>query len=75
MAKVAVRFQQDREPYPGFGDKVLDIGKGWGWYEVTAVADRDIKRNAIVAMQFGLARQTLEIGQAIVVTGTRSIGG
>lgn len=75
MGKVAVRFQENREPYPGFGDKVLDITSEWAWYEVTAVSDRHIRRDAIVALQFGLAKQTVEIGQTIVVVGTSSIAG
>ncbi len=75
VAKVGVRFQHNKEPYPGFGDTVLDVGQGWGWYEVTAMADRTIRRDAIVALQFGLARQTVEIGQAVVVSGTRTIAG
>ncbi|WAT17471.1 hypothetical protein OZN62_11150 [Aurantiacibacter sp. MUD11] len=73
--KVRIRFQVDREPYPGFGDTVLDIGEEWAWYEVTTIADRDLRRYGIVAMQFGMARQTIEIGQAIVVTGTPTIIG
>lgn len=75
MGKVAVRFQENSEPYPGFGDKVLDITSDWTWYEVTAVADRTIGKDAIVALQFGLARQTVEIGQTIVVVGTSTIAG
>lgn len=75
MGKVAVRFQENRAPYPGFGDKVLDITSDWKWYEVTAVADRHIRKDAIVALQFGLARQTVEIGQTIVVVGTSTIAG
>ncbi|RPF71130.1 hypothetical protein [Aurantiacibacter spongiae] len=72
-AMVGVRFQQNREPYPGFGDRTVTIGPDWNFYEVSAVADRDIRRDAIVALQFGLQRQTLEIGQAIVVSGVSTI--
>lgn len=73
--RVGVRFQLNRDPYPGYGDTVLNIGSEWAFYEVTTVANRDLNNDGIVALQFGLARQTVEIGQAIVVTGTRSVTG
>ena len=72
--QVFVRFQQDREPYPGFGDTMVEVGPEWQWYEVTARADRSIRRDGIVALQFGRARQTVEVGQAIVVNGTSTVG-
>ena len=73
---ISVRFQQNRPPYPGFGDRTLSIGPQWRFYEVTAVADRDVsRRDAIVSLQFGGLEQTVEIGQAIVVTGAASIAG
>lgn len=75
LAKVGVRFQQNVDPYPGFGEKVVDVAQGWGWYEVTAIADRNIRRDGIVALQFGLTEQTVEIGQVVVVSGTRTIAG
>ena len=71
---VSVRFQQNSEPYPGFGDRNVSIGSDWKFYEATARADRTIRRkDAIVAIQFGQAVQTIEIGQAIVVVGASSI--
>ena len=73
MGKVGVRFQLNREPYPGFGDSVVNVGPEWKWYEVSAVADRELDGDGIVALQFGLARQTVEIGQAIVVSGVNAI--
>jgi hypothetical protein len=63
--RVGVRFQQNRDP-------VL-VGREWSFYEVTAVANQSFASDAIVAIQFGLAEQTVEIGQAIVVSGTSSI--
>ena len=73
---IAVRFQQNSPPYPGFGDRTLAIGKAWRFYEVTAVADRTLSaRDGIVSLQFGHREQTVEIGQAIVVTGAISIAG
>lgn len=73
VGKVRVRFQQDRAPYPGYGETMLEIGPDWKWHEVTAVADQNIKSKGIVALQFGTLRQTVEIGQAIVVTGTPTV--
>lgn len=71
-----VRFQQNAEPYPGYGEKTLSIGKDWGWYEVTANAERTLDtRDGIVAIQFGRTRQIIEIGQAIVVSGASQIAG
>ncbi|MGB3165549.1 MAG: hypothetical protein WBA68_02105 [Alteraurantiacibacter sp.] len=73
MGRVGVRFQRNSEPYPGFGDSVVMVGPEWGFHEVSAMADRSIPRNAIVALQFGLDRQVIEIGQAIVVSGTPTV--
>ncbi|MDG6079254.1 hypothetical protein E3U23_08615 [Erythrobacter litoralis] len=71
---VQVRFQRDREPYPGFGDTTVSVGPDWQFHEVSAVADADIPRkDALAVMQFGSAVQTLEIGQAIVVADAASI--
>ena len=73
VGRVFVRFQQNSEPYPGFGDQFVNVDGEWGFYEVTAQADRDLARDGIVALQFGAARQTVEIGQAFVVSGVRSV--
>lgn len=71
---IGVRFQQNAAPYGGFGDKVVQIGREWKWYEVSAVADKPIKRSeAILAFQLAGAKQTLEIGQTIVVKGAPAI--
>lgn len=73
MGRVQVRFQINQPPYPGFGEKVVEIDDEWGFYEVTAPAGRAMRRDGIVALQFGLEEQVVEIGQAIVVSGTRTI--
>jgi hypothetical protein len=73
---VRVRFQQDAPPYPGFGEKTLEIGTEWDWYEVTAPVEQKLRRkDGIVAIQFGRTKQILEIGQAIVVSGASTIEG
>ncbi len=72
--RVAVRFQQNVAPYAGFGDTQLTIGSGWQLYEVPATADRDIvKGQAVLGLQLAGARQTIEIGQTIIVEGAKSI--
>lgn len=69
-----VRFQRNVEPYPGFGEETLSIGKDWQWYEVSAKAEQKLRSDdGIVALQFGRTRQIIEIGQAIVVSGADSI--
>jgi hypothetical protein len=74
--RIGVRFQQNVSPYAGFGDATLVIGNEWKQYEVTARADRNIaKGQAVFAIQLSGAKQTLEIGQTIVVSGAKSIFG
>ncbi len=71
---VSVRFQQNAAPYPGFGDTRQTIGSDWKLYEVTAVSDRAIPaRQAVVSFQLSGAKQTIEIGQTIIVEGASSI--
>ena len=71
---VGVRFQQNAAPYPGFGDMRVAVGADWRLYEVTAVADRGIAKGlAVVGFQLSGAKQTIEIGQTIVVEGAASI--
>ena len=71
---VGVRFQQNMPPYPGFGDTRLTIGKEWKLYEVTAMSNVTIaKGQSIAAFQMSGAKQTIEIGQAIIVSGAGSI--
>lgn len=69
-----VRFQQNAAPYPGFGEETLSLSKQWDWYEVTAKAEQALrKKDGIVALQFGRAKQTIQIGQAIIVKGASAI--
>ena len=71
---IRVRFQQNREPYPGFADRQITLTQGWQFHEVAGMADRTISRkDAIVSIQFGEARQTIEIGQALVLVGTEKV--
>lgn len=71
---IGVRFQENAAPYGGFGDTNVLVGDKWEWYEVTARADKRIRKaDAIVTFQMAGAKQVLEIGQAIVVKGSPTI--
>lgn len=71
---IGVRFQENAAPYGGFGDTNVLIGSDWGWYEVSARANKRIRRaDAIIALQLAGAKQQIEIGQAIVVKGSETI--
>lgn len=73
---LGVRFQQNAEPWPGFGDTTVKLGPQWKWHEVSGVATTDIgRRNAVVTLQLAGARQTVQIGQTIVVKGANKILG
>lgn len=73
-AKVGLRIQQNAAPYPGFGDTVIDIGFDWQLYEVTAISNIAIDKGlAVVNFQLSGAKQTLQIGQTIIVEGVDSI--
>jgi hypothetical protein len=71
---VGVRFQENVAPYGGFGDSNVLIGSEWEWHEVTARADRRIRKaDAIVTLQLAGAKQKIEIGQTVVVRGSPTI--
>ncbi len=71
---VGVRVQQNVAPYAGFGDTRLTIGTDWKLYEVTTVSDRAFAAGqAVVGFQLSGAKQTIEIGQTIVIEGASSI--
>jgi hypothetical protein len=72
--RIGVRFQQNAAPYPGFGDTTLVIEKEWKLYQVSAKANINIpKGQAVVGFQLAGAKQVIEIGQAIVASGTTSL--
>ena len=53
---------------------MLTVGSEWRLYEVPATADRDVpKGQAVLGFQLAGARQTIEIGQVIIVEGATSI--
>jgi hypothetical protein len=72
--RIGVRFQQNAAPYPGFGDRTLIIEKEWQLYEVAAKANISVPRGqAVVGFQLSGAKQVIEIGQTIVVSGATSL--
>lgn len=73
---IGVRFQQNSDPWPGFGDATIKVGPEWGWHEASGVSNIDIQKEvAVVALQLAGAKQTIQIGQAIVVEGAPAILG
>lgn len=73
---VGVRFQRNADPWPGFADTTVKLGLEWEWHEVSAVSTIDIpRRDAVVALQLGAAKQTVQIGQTIAVKGAPRIVG
>lgn len=74
MGRIGLRFQQNVAPYSGFGDTTLIIEKEWKLYEVAAKANLSIpKGQAVVGFQLAGAKQVIEIGQTIVVSGATSL--
>ncbi len=72
--RIGVRFQQNVSPYAGFGDATFVIGNEWKQYQVTARADRSIaKGQGVLSFQLSGAKQVIEIGQTIIVSGAKSI--
>jgi hypothetical protein len=72
--KIGLRFQQNAAPYPGFGDTVLNIGPDWQLYEAKATSNIAIAKGlAVLNFQLSGEKQTVEIGQTIIVEGADSI--
>ncbi len=72
--KIGVRIQQNAAPYPGFGDTVMKIGAEWDLYEVRTTANIAIAKGlAVTNFQLSGAKQTIQIGQTIIVEGADSI--
>lgn len=73
-AVVGVRVQRNEDPWPGFGDTRLTIGRQWKWYEASAMSNIDVPAGkGVVSLQLAGSKQVVEIGQAIVVKGAGSI--
>jgi hypothetical protein len=73
-ARIGLRVQQNVAPYSGFGETTFSIEKEWKLYEVAAKANVPIsKGEAVVSFQLAGAKQVVEIGQTIVVSGATSL--
>jgi hypothetical protein len=73
---ISVRFQQNSDPWPGFGDAQVKLGPEWEWHEVNGISNINVQKEvAVVALQLAGAKQTIQIGQAIVVKGASAILG
>jgi len=73
---LGVRFQQNADPWPGFADTTIKLGPEWEWHEVSGVATTAIpSKDAVVTFQLAGGRQTVQIGQTIVVEGAPRIAG
>jgi hypothetical protein len=71
---IGIRFQQNVDPWPGFGEAVVKLGTQWEWHEVSGIAStRLTRRDGVVTLQLAGARQTVQIGQTIVVKGAAKI--
>jgi hypothetical protein len=74
--KLSIRMQENTDPYPGYGDTSYELDGEWRWYEASAKATTDISTRAgVMVFQMGAAKQEIEIGQTIVVTGADKILG
>ncbi|MFC4293224.1 hypothetical protein ACFOWX_12435 [Sphingorhabdus arenilitoris] len=63
-----LRINENKEPYPGFGEADVKLGNEWYLHEVQMRANRDIaKKDAVVGFQLAGAKQTVEIGQVYVL--------
>lgn len=74
QARIGVRVQQNEAPYPGFGDTSFAVGKEWKLYQLSAKSNITISRGkAVVVFQLSGAKQVIEIGQTIVVSGATTL--
>ena len=73
---LSLRWQENLQPWPGFGDSQVEIGPEWKWHEISATASTAIsKQNGVLVFQLGAAKQQLEIGQTIIIKGADNIAG
>ena len=74
--RILVRFLRNSDPYPGFGDSVVEVGREWKAYEVSGRATIDSSaQQAVVGMQLASVAQTIQIGQAVVAEGASTLEG
>jgi hypothetical protein len=67
-AKLGIRVQLNEAPYPGFGDNVLSVGPTWRLLQLRTQAKIAIPPGkGAVALHFGAAAQSIEVGQVYVI--------
>jgi hypothetical protein len=72
--KIHIRIQQNSAPYTGFADSAFDVGAEWTLFEAKGVSNIDAAAGAVnVGFMLSGAKQTVQIGQIIVVEGADSI--
>lgn len=73
--KLGIRVQRNEAPYPGFGDNVLPVGLGWKLIQLRTQAKIAIPAGkGAVALHFGAAAQSIEVGQVFVINTTATGG-
>jgi hypothetical protein len=71
---LGIRFQENVAPWPGFGEATVKLGPEWEWHEVSGIASTALSRkDGVVTLQLAGAKQTIQIGQTIVVKGAAKI--
>jgi hypothetical protein len=68
IGKVGIRVQLNQAPYPGFGDNVLTVGPNWKLIQLRTQAKIALPAGkGAVALHFGSAAQSIEVGQVFVI--------
>jgi hypothetical protein len=72
--QINVRVQQNTAPYTGFADTAFEVGPDWQLFEAKGVANISAAIGAAnVGFMLSGAKQTVQIGQIIVVEGADSL--
>jgi hypothetical protein len=71
IGKLGIRVQINEAPYPGFGDNVLTLGPTWRLLQLRTQAKMAVPQGkGVVALHFGAAAQSIEVGQVYVINTT-----
>jgi hypothetical protein len=72
--KIGARIQQSDAPYSGFADQTFEVGSEWELFEVKGVSNiTTAAKAANLGFMLGGAKQTVQIGQVIIVEGADSL--
>jgi hypothetical protein len=70
-SKLGIRVQINEAPYPGFGDNVLTLGPTWRLLQLRTQAKMAMPQGkGTIALHFGAAAQSIEVGQVYVINTT-----